>query len=695
MERAGAQRAPAPERAGAGHGVPVYTPPEMDDTAAQVGLGALGGEEWQAVVDSLPQRLFVVDARHRVVVDNRAVRRSARGSIVGRACHEALHGHAEPCPGCPTRELVGLPVRDEGAELPPCGLIRCSPLRAADGSLLILVAETTPAELVAAGASAPMLSRLFHNSVDAVIAADPEGTILVFNEEAERILGHEAGRVVGQMHLSGLFPEGGAREVVRMLGSVRHGGKGRLSSCPASMRRADGATVPVVLRASTLYDGDGELATLWFVQDATTAAPSSGDSLEIEERPLAPEKSNALERLAARITSQVRSPLSGMFLFSNLLMQQLVRRELHRADAFLWNLIQGSVDAIIAADMKGNIFIFNDEAERILGYRTEEVVGRAHISTLYPIEAAREVMRKLRSEEFGGKGKLLSHDMTLRHKEGGEVPVRLKASIVYVNGVEFASVGFFQDQRDRLKMREDLERAQVQLLQSEKMASLGKLAAGIAHQINNPLSGIVLFSNLLLENSEVASNEAVENDLRRIAEDAQRCSAIVKELLEFARQTQDKVKAVDLSRALSQTIFLLEKQPLFQNIEVVKELSEVEPVVHGEPQQLNHVFMNLILNAAEAMDGRGTLTLRTREVPGEEAFEVDVADTGMGIPPEIVSRVFEPFFTTKEVGKGTGLGLSVVYGIVERHNGRIRIDSVVGSGTTFTVTLPIGSPPPE
>ncbi len=380
-----------------------------------------------------------------------------------------------------------------------------------------------------------------------------------------------------------------------------------------------------------------------------------------------------------------------MFLFSNLLMQQLVRRELHRADAFLWNLIQGSVDAIIAADMKGNIFIFNDEAERILGYKSEELVGHAHITKMYAGDEARQVMTKLRSQEYGGKGKLLSYDMELASISGDPIPVRLKASIVYVNGMEFASVGFFQDQRHRIQMEEDLKRAQVQLMQSEKMASLGKLSAGIAHQINNPLSGIVLFSNLLLEDEELAKHDDWGPDLTRIADDAQRASSIVKELLEFARQTQDVVKLINLSRALGQTIFLLEKQPLFHNIEVVKNFVEdVEPIIYGEPQQINHVFMNLILNSAEAMDCRGKLTLRTRASSREDHFDVIIEDTGMGIPEDIRSRVFEPFFTTKAVGKGTGLGLSVVYGIVERHGGTIEIESELGQGTTFIVTLPVG-----
>lgn len=374
------------------------------------------------------------------------------------------------------------------------------------------------------------------------------------------------------------------------------------------------------------------------------------------------------------------------------MMQDLIRRVLNRADAFLWNLIQSSVDAILATDMKGNVFIFNNEAKHILGYRAEEVIGRMHITDLYPIETAREIMRRLRSEEHGGKNKLVSFDMDAISKGGEKIPVRVNASLVLVNGEEFGTVGFFQDQRVRIKMEEELSQAQAQLLQAEKMASLGRLGAGIAHQINNPLSGIVLFSNILLETEEIAENPEWAADIQRIVDDAERCRSIVKELLEFARQTQQKVQPVHLNEALKHKVFLIEKQVLFQNVEVIEEFSPEEPVIYVDPQQLDHVFMNLIINAAQAMDGRGTLTLRTCYLADDESVEIRVCDTGQGIEEDIRSRIFEPFFTTKEVGVGTGLGLSMVYGIVERHGGSVQVESEVGEGTTFTVRLPMGGP---
>ncbi|MGC8853441.1 MAG: VacB/RNase II family 3'-5' exoribonuclease, partial [Halothiobacillaceae bacterium] len=200
---------------------------------------------------------------------------------------------------------------------------------------------------------------------------------------------------------------------------------------------------------------------------------------------------------------------------------------------------------------------------------------------------------------------------------------------------------------------------------AEKMASLGKLAAGVAHQLNNPLGGITLYAQLMLE--EYALDEAAESDLRRILDDAERCRNTIRELLEFARQTRQEIRLNDLNHALSQTLFLLENQSLFHNIEIVKELDPSLPKVPSDVQQLNHVFMNIILNAAEAMEGQGQLRVRTSRSEDGRYAVIQISDTGPGIPEDVLPHIFEPFFTTKEEGKGTGLGLSLVYGIIENH----------------------------
>ena len=365
----------------------------------------------------------------------------------------------------------------------------------------------------------------------------------------------------------------------------------------------------------------------------------------------------------------------------------LLETELKRSNAFLRNLIMSSVDGIIAADMKGRILIFNAAAAAISGYSIEEALTSLNIRRFYPGNGAREIMRKLRSKDFGGEGKLQATEVACVAKDGSPVPIRLSAAIVYEGKKEVATVGFFYDLRERIEMESRLQKTQLQLLQAEKMASLGKLAAGVAHQLNNPLGGITLYAQLMQEEYEL--EEPALQDLNRIIEDAERCRNTVKELLEFARQTRQEIRANDINHALTQTLFLLENQTIFHNIQIVRDLDPDLPKVPSDIQQLNHVFMNIILNAAEAMEGAGRLTIETRASRDGRWARVRISDTGPGIPEQIMNQIFDPFFTTKEQGKGTGLGLSVVYGIIEEHKGRIKLENPPGGGASFLIELPL------
>jgi len=363
-----------------------------------------------------------------------------------------------------------------------------------------------------------------------------------------------------------------------------------------------------------------------------------------------------------------------------------LEEKLKRSNAFLRNLILSSVDGVIAADMKGKILIFNDAAAEISGYKVEEALVNITIRDVYPGDGAREIMKKLRSNEYGGKGKLKSYVVDVKGKNGNIIPISLNAAIVYEEEREVATIGFFHDMRETIKMKKELENAQIQILQSEKMASLGKLAAGVAHQLNNPLSSITLFTQLMLE--EYKLEDGARNDLTRIYKESQRCRDTVKELLEFARQTRQEMRPHDINNAILRTMFLLENQTLFHNIEIEKELSSSLPEVYGDIQQLNHIFMNVILNAADAMEGNGKLTLKSYQSLHGDAIIIEISDTGPGIPQNILPHIFEPFFTTKEEGKGTGLGLSLVYSMVDNHRGRIYAKSRIGEGTTFVIELP-------
>jgi len=223
------------------------------------------------------------------------------------------------------------------------------------------------------------------------------------------------------------------------------------------------------------------------------------------------------------------------------------------------------------------------------------------------------------------------------------------------------------------------------LLKSEKLASLGRLASGIAHEINNPLTGVLTYSSLLLEDLQ---GTPYAEDLEVIRDETLRCRKIVRGILDFARENEPEKTMADVNAVLDDSLAILEKNVHFHNIEIVRAYDRTLPLVPVDVHQLMQVIGNLAMNAADAMPGGGRLTVATSPDPDVHRIVIRVADTGSGIKPEHMARLFEPFFTTKEKGKGTGLGLPAVYGIIRRHNGTIDVKSVVGEGTEFTIKLP-------
>jgi len=186
------------------------------------------------------------------------------------------------------------------------------------------------------------------------------------------------------------------------------------------------------------------------------------------------------------------------------------------------------------------------------------------------------------------------------------------------------------------------------------------------------------------------SNDPRVQDLKKIVDEATRCKEIVKSLLEFGRQTESRAEPIDINKAILDGLFFLENQVLFHDIQIVKHLDPSLPWIEGDPNQLKQVFMNMMVNAAEAMsDKGGSLTITTGGSPDQSSVFISFQDTGMGISPEIQPKIFDPFFTTKAVGKGTGLGLSTSYGIIQSHHGNIEVESEEGKGTTFNIYLPI------
>ncbi len=365
-----------------------------------------------------------------------------------------------------------------------------------------------------------------------------------------------------------------------------------------------------------------------------------------------------------------------------------LEREVQKSNTFFENVIQSTVDGIVVVDTKGNVLIFNEGMERLTGYSAKEIVEKGHLSSFYDIDVARENMRKMRSDQYGPPGKLHPTSMSITTKDGEEIPVTLTASIITIEGKEIGSVGVFTDMREVLQMRKDLEEAHLQLVQSEKIASVGRMAAGVAHEINNPLSGILIYAELLKES--LKNHRQHLKDIQEIIDQTLRCKKIVSELLEFSRQSVGKVKTFNVQELIDKSLNILIRQATFQDIEVIRDIQPDMPMMIGDMGQLQQVFTNLFINAADAMEGKGRLEIKASFEPEKNLFVFKVADTGPGIPEAMRDQIFDIFFTTKAVGKGTGLGLSISQNIVKLHGGNIAVDCPPDGGTVFTIELPLG-----
>jgi two-component system NtrC family sensor kinase len=246
----------------------------------------------------------------------------------------------------------------------------------------------------------------------------------------------------------------------------------------------------------------------------------------------------------------------------------------------------------------------------------------------------------------------------------------------------------------------DLQLAQAETARGEKLASIGLLAAGIAHELNNPLTGVLTFSHLVRKQVPDGSPEAEDLDL--VIQETKRCAAIIRRLLDFAREKTPEKKFSDINELITETVHLIEQPAQVEDIDIVLDFDEDLPDIWIDEDLIAQVLMNVLFNAQHAIEGAGRITIRTRNCPGYRSSKVGagivpmvqiiITDTGCGIPTEDLQRIFDPFFTTKGVGKGTGLGLSVSHGTVRAHGGEIEVESMVGKGTLFRIYLPVGAP---
>ncbi len=398
------------------------------------------------------------------------------------------------------------------------------------------------------------------------------------------------------------------------------------------------------------------------------------------------------------LTANVRRDPSGQVLgYEGICVDQSQRlkmeRKLKQAHDFFNNIIQSSPNAIIGTDMRGQIIIWNQGAEETLGYAASEIIGSLNVRDLYPPGLAQKVMKMMRGDEYGGKGKLRSYPMTFHDKHGRSIEGNLSANIIYdEKGDEIASVGIFVDLEERLAIERKLHKTEQQLLQSEKLAAMGRLTSQIAHELNNPLYGIM--NTLELMKTEIPPQNKRRKLLEMSLSETVRVTDMLRKMLSFSKPDQEERGPVDINTILDEILLLYEKQLWEHSIKVTSHLDETIGKVFASKNQLRQVFLNMIANARDAMSEGGRLTVTTE---GDAYYvHITIADTGHGIKEDHMGLVFETFFTTKtDSVKGVGLGLSVCYGFVKDHGGEIKVDSQWGEGSTFTISLPVYREPAD
>jgi PAS domain S-box-containing protein len=338
-------------------------------------------------------------------------------------------------------------------------------------------------------------------------------------------------------------------------------------------------------------------------------------------------------------------------------------------------IVESSNDAIIGTDDRAVITSWNPGAEKLFGYSPAEALGK----TMWIIAAPgleNEIQENKKKIE---DGHLVHLESRRQRKDGALIDVSIHLSPIRDTTGKYLGISaIYHDIAER-------KRLEAVVRQSEKMSAVGQLAAGVAHELKNPLSAILGFTELLARHA--AEKDASFQPLKTIEREALRCQVLVNDLLTFSRKKAPGLTSEDLRQVVEEALTLVESEARVRDVEIRKELGGPLPPMRMDRQQIQQVLINLCTNAIDAMHQGGLLTVSVKRA-GEQA-EIRVTDTGTGIPPEVQDHIFEPFFTTKEAGTGTGLGLSIVQEIVQNHHGSIQFKTQMNCGTTFTVTLPI------
>lgn len=481
---------------------------------------------------------------------------------------------------------------------------------------------------------------LFNRSADSIFMVDPSGDIVAVNEREQEVLGYTQAALVSRSVLK-LVPEIDQRRVIQLLETVGSSAE-KIPATELEVFDAQGTLRAVEM--DVIRVGEGTASPLVMVQ-----------LRDITERKLLEEQ---LQRHREELEAKVQERT----------------REIQETQTYLESLLENANDVIYTLDRDQRFTYVNSKVEN-WGYRKEELLGRPFLTLLAKRHRGRHLKEIL--------------DMEVKHDYEVEVISRTGESrsvLVSVSPLEnerhsvTGVLGIARDITDRKVMEQ-------QFRNTERLASVGKLAAGVAHEINNPLGGIL---NCLYNiRKGTLPPDRQEEYLIYMEDGLRRAQKIVRQLLDFSQQQEPEFSLNNVNGLADRVLVLTNHVIVEKDLQLHKAYEHDLPPLFVDPQMIEQVLTNLLLNAVQATDKGGAIIIQTRIV--KDCCEIDVADTGSGIPPEVRPHIFDPFFTTKGTGEGTGLGLSVSLGIVERHGGQLTVESEVGKGTVFTVSLPLSA----
>ncbi|MDD5555756.1 MAG: PAS domain S-box protein [bacterium] len=616
--------------------------PDSEDAA-----GINGSPRIFDVLDALRYPVTVQDARYTIRFMNARLRRR-HGDGDGGRCHRVYMGRAEPCPGCPAPAIIAGDIEEASYTIEDAAgrLFECTAgaIRLPDGSKGVV---ETLADVTARRKAAGVIhefARSMRGAVaekDAALRRSEEMFQALFEHAGDAILTAEAGGDIISANRSAERLTGYSGEEIGALratalfapGDFERIREELLRSPPgaglirrAEIVRRDGTPVPVDVNANRLTHGGREIIIA--------------------------------------ICRDMREALM-----------------INRRAQLLASAVENTSSSVILTDLDHRIIYVNPATLRMLGYREEEMLGRP-TADFYegtpgnPPSLADQIRREARDGVWEG-------EIFNRTRTGEVFPAALCMCIVRnERGGIIGYAGIADDISRRRRMEEELVRR-------EKMSLLGELVAGIAHELNNPLTGVLGYAEII-RNSPCP--EEVRDDAGRIHEEASRCHALVRNLLTFGRRPPPVLEPADLNAAVEAALHSAGKELAADGIEVDVRLDRGLPHAPIDIQQMQHVFLNIITNARHALAGRrGRRRIAVTSRVRDGRIEAAVSNNGPPIRAESLEKIFTPFFSTKEFGHGTGLGLSIARGIVEDHGGEIRVESV--RKTVFTVSLPLPSPP--